>query len=401
MNHGFFSPSELLPKTKGLANSTQCGKCGLYNECQTPKMPYHGKGQKKILVIGEAPGKQEDEKGEQFIGKAGKRLQYELKRCGINLERDCWKTNAIRCRPPGNKSDEKMMEYCRPSLYKEIRTLKPNHIMLFGKMAAQSVLGHLWGKAALSCWLDWTVPCRDPNSWISVHYHPSYLERQNDDLLNLLFRKGLKKALRKLNKPWKKPRNLEDNISILYREDEALSWLDHFIHRKNMCAFDYETNCTKPEYSGAKIVSCSVSDGIITAAFPWTHNIQEKVSSLLKSNIPKIASNMKFEERWTRYFLGHRVRHWDWDTMLSAHVLNQNPGITGLKFQAFVALGVLPYNNHIEPLLKARSRTDHLNRIDEISLKDLLLYNGMDSLLEYMLATRQKRKTDDGSRLTG
>jgi len=112
---------------------------------------------------------------------------------------------------------------------------------------------------------------------------------------------------------------------------------------------------------------------------------------LLKSSIGKIASNLKFEERWTRYFLKHRVRNWDWDTMLAAHVLNNATGITGLKFQAFVQLGQSQYDKHIEPYLKS-SKGQHLNRIREIPLKDLLVYNGMDSFLEIKLATLQKRR---------
>ena len=147
----------------------------------------------------------------------------------------------------------------------------------------------------------------------------------------------------------------------------------------------------KPEYKGAEIVSCSVSDGERTIAYPWVGDAITATSKLLKSSIGKIAANIKFEERWTRCILGHRVRNWDWDTMLAANVLNNARGVAGLKFQAFVNLGQAPYDKHIEPYLKT-GKGQQINRIKEIPLKDLLVYNGMDSLLEFKLTALQKRR---------
>ena len=75
--------------------------------------------------------------------------------------------------------------------------------------------------------------------------------------------------------------------------------------------------------------------------------------------------------------------------MLAAHVLDNRPGTTGLKFQAFVLLGQKSYNDHIEPLLETKSKKTHINRIHEIDMDDLLFYNGLDSLLEYKVANIQ------------
>jgi DNA polymerase I-like protein with 3'-5' exonuclease and polymerase domains len=156
-------------------------------------------------------------------------------------------------------------------------------------------------------------------------------------------------------------------------------------------AFDYETNCLKPEYPGAEIVSCSICWGDKhVIAFPWTEKIAEAMDLLLKSPVRKIASNMKFEERWTKYVFGYPVQNWDWDTMLAAHVLNNSRGVTGLKFQSFVCLGQPNYERHIEHYLTP-GRKQYLNRIREIPLKDLLIYNGMDSLLEMKLSQLQKK----------
>ena len=399
MNYGFFSSSEINPAKQRLAHSSQCGACSLFRHCKSPKMPYRGQGKRKILVVGQAPGKNEDEVNEQFVGKAGKRLKRELKRFKIDLNIDCWKTNAVRCHIEGNKApDSKTIAKCRPALFAEINELQPEHILLFGSEAAESVLGHLWGsseKFSMATWTDWVIPHQGLNAWISVHYHPSYLERCQDDLLDLLFRRGLKKALRKKGRPWKATPSFSDEVEVIYNPVSAILAVKEL---QNLFAFDYEATCLKPEYKGAEIISCSFSDGRRTFAFPWFNETTDIVSEVLRSKkYRKIAANIKFEERWTKHFLGHRVRNWDWDTMLSSHVLNNARGITGLKFQSFVRLGQEPYDRHIEPYLKS-GRGQHINRIKEIPLKDLLVYNGMDSLCEYKLAAIQKQETDNGSR---
>lgn len=392
MNYGFFTASELNSNPKRMTRSPHCGGCGLAQHCKSPKMKYTGKGRRKILVIGEAPGKTEDERNEQFVGKAGERLENELKLQGIDFFRDCWKTNAVRCHPKDNKTpDNKQIAYCRPALFREIEELKPESILLFGHVAAESLLGHLWGSESLTAWLNYIIPHQQLNSWISVHYHPSYLERQQDGLLDLLFRRHLKRALKKKGRPWDKVPHYEDEVEVVYKANKAISYLKCFMDRKVIFAFDYETNCLKPEYNGAEIVSCSFSNGVVTFAFPWSIKVAKYVSEILKTGIPKIASNFKFEERWTRHMLGHRVRNWDWDTMLAAHVLNNATGVTGLKFQAFVLLGQAAYDTHVERFLEA-GKGQYLNRIREIPLKDLLVYNGMDSLCEYLVMQKQKRE---------
>jgi hypothetical protein len=207
-----------------------------------------------------------------------------------------------------------------------------------------------------------------------------------------VFRRGLRKALKKTKRPWKKTKDYESCVETIYREQTAVKFIMQMLDRGKPFAFDYEANCLKPEYAGAKIKSCSMSDGIVTFAYPWTEKTAKATSIILKSKVPKIASNAKFENRWTKYFLGHNVRNWYWDTMLAAHTLNNNMGVTGLKFQSFVKLGVLPYDTHIEPFLKTGRKGNHINRIDEIPLRDLLIYNGMDSLLEFLVMRTQRRE---------
>jgi len=89
--------------------------------------------------------------------------------------------------------------------------------------------------------------------------------------------------------------------------------------------------------------------------------------------------------------MGHPVKNWLWDTMIAAHVLNNSPKVTSIKFQSFVLLGTESYDEHISSFLKPTGRS-RFNRVEDIDLKDLLLYNGLDALLEFRVAQKQMKQ---------
>lgn len=395
MNKGFFTSSQIRSQQK-IERIAHCGRCGLYKHCKSPKMPPTGKGRKKILVIAEAPGVEEDRNNIQLIGKAGKFLRRNLRPLGIDLDIDCWKTNAIICRREDNKTPEDyMIEACRPNLMKAIKKYQPNVILLLGAIACESLLPEVWGGAvgSISQWAGFCIPCTNPNAWIVPTFHPSYLLRSGDDkVLNRIFKKHLKLAVGKTkSKPWLEIPDYKKQIEIVTRPSRAAKIIREMIKKGGAVATDYETNCLKPEGEGTEIVSCSVCwMGKRTISYPWQGSAIEATSELLKSPMLKIASNLGFENRWTMAKLGHKIKRWWWDTMIAAHVLDNRPGITGLKFQSFVLLGMKKYDEYIEPFLKS-TKGSKFNRIHQIDLRDLLLYNGLDSLLAYKVAMKQMK----------
>jgi len=383
---GFFPDSQLQKQPP--LRSPRCGSCGLCKTCNSPKMQPTGQGKRGVLIVAEAPGASEDEKGTQLIGKAGQELRRIMKELGWNLDRDCWKTNVLICRPPDNrKPTEKEIHYCRPNLLKTIKQLQPETIILMGGVAVKSLIGHVWKESvgAIGRWVGWRIPCQELNTWICPTWHPSYLLRENNPVLNLHFQKHLEDAFDLSGRPWEEVPKYRETVKVLYPGVAA----ERIRHRKwnGPIAFDYETNCLKPDAEWAQIVSCAVSDGKWTFAYPWAGMAIAATSELLRSDVPKIASNLKFEERWTRAMLCHGVNGWAWDTMLKAHELDNRPGITGLKFQAFVQLGQGDYDSHIDPYLKATG-PGRPNRTKEI-LDQLLPYNGMDALLTRLVAEKQ------------
>jgi len=396
MTKGFFSTSRIQTRQK-TGYISHCNSCGLYKHCKSPKMPATGEGRKKILVVAEAPGENEDRDNTQLHkkGKSGKLTRRVLKSLGIDLDLDCTKTNAVICRRRGNKTPEDyMIEACRPNLMRTIKECNPNVILLLGGVACKSLLTEVYkdNVGRISKWGGYCIPCKEPNAWIVPTFHPSYISRQNDIMLDRIFKKHLKLAVDKAkSKPWEVVPDYRKQIEIVTRPSQAAMILREWVNKGGTVAPDYEANCLKPEVEGSEIISCAVCwRGRRTIAYPWQGEAIEATSELLKSLLPKIAANIKFEDRWTRVKLGHKVINWYWDTMVAAHVLDNTPGVTGLSFQAFVHLGQENYDAHIKPYLEIR-KGKRFNRIKELDLRDLLMYNGLDSHSEYWVAMKQIR----------
>ncbi len=394
MKKGFFSSSSYRSKEK-IPTKARCGTCGLYKHCKSPKMSPTGEGCKKILFIAEAPGEVEDRKNIQLVGKAGQLFRKYLRKEGIDLDRDCWKTNAIICRPINNETpDKNKIIACRPNLMNTIKQYQPNVIVLLGKVAIHSLISILWkeDEGTVSKWAGYCIPCHSPNAWIIPTYHPSFLLRTKNKALEKIFARHLKMAVEKSKtRPWKTIPSYENKIKIIMNPVEAAREIKVMMAFGSPIAFDYETNCLKPEGKGPKIYTCSICwKGKETIAFPWKREAIEATNLLLKSSIPKIASNIKFEDRWTRAKMGHPVKNWWWDTMLAAHVLNYAPGVTSLTFQSFVLLGAQVYDDSVSPFLKSVGKS-RFNRIQDVDLKDVLLYNGLDSFFAYKVAMKQMK----------
>lgn len=391
---GFFPGSVLKSNAPTVSLIPKCGQCGLYKGCVTPKMRPYGEGKKKILIVGEAPGQTEDEKGRPFVGDSGKMLREVLNRLDIDLDEDCWVTNALICRPPGNKiAREDMVDFCRPNMTKTLDELKPEVIILLGSTAVKSVIGGIWKSSPgpVSRWVGWVIPNQTPNAWICPTWHPSYLMRMHSPLLDDEFYRHIKAAVSKKGRPWDKLPDWESQIEIIVDHAEAAKILREMRQRGGPHAVDLENNCLQPETPGGEIVCASVCHrGKRTIAFPWIGDVIPATQELIHDdNCSFRAANMKHEDRWFRKVFGKGVRHWEWDTMVAQHVIDNRPGICGLKFQAYVYFGAKAYDDHIEEYLQSR-KGSAINQVkEEISIRQLLLYCGTDTLGDYLVADKQ------------
>jgi uracil-DNA glycosylase family 4 len=186
-------------------------------------MPFTGKGRREILVIAETPGKLEDERNTQLIGRAGQRLRRSLEKIDVGLDRDCWKTNSVICFPGGTPTD-KQVQYCFPTVKKTILELQPKTIILLGAVSVSSVLGWLWKPkpGAISKWAGWQIPSQELNAWICPTFHSSYLLRQEKTPnVALEFDKHLKSAFELEGRPWEKVPQWHNDIEVLLDTSKA------------------------------------------------------------------------------------------------------------------------------------------------------------------------------------
>lgn len=405
---GFFHGSQLAQIKQPMSMVPKCGSCGFYKECESPKMKPEGRGRKSILIVSSFPGIEEDNRGKQLIGNASREVQRALAKHNVDIKSDCVLTNALICRPPvkgkellTDKVTNNHVEWCRPNLIKTIKEMDPSVIILIGQEATTSVIGWLWKQnpGAIGKWAGWTIPSQELNAWICPTYNPTYVLRElqgkyKNPIPRLLYERHLGQAVALAGtRPWEEVPNWCDDVEIVYDTDRAAKILRRMISKGGSVAVDYECNMLKPEGEDAQIVSCAVCwNDKKTIAYPWTGAAVEATRELWRSPLPKIAANAKFEDRWTRKHLKTATRNWYFDTMLGAHAIDSREGTKSLKFQSFVELGMGDYNDHIEQFLGSKSSMEK-NKIDtEIKLSDLLLYNGLDAMLEYKLARVQMQK---------
>ena len=396
MSDGFFNssllesraPDSLLPK---------CGACKLNRKCNSPKLDYIGQGRKKILIISESPSKRDDSIGRLYSSpRPNLPLESALRKSGIDLERDCWLTTALICHTDKEPTSQQI-GYCRPNLIKTIKKLKPDVIIPLGRSGVSSIIPHIWKDniGIASKWYGFQIPSQQINSWVCPTYAPTYvyqLSKSKDvrkGVLKIHFEKHIKAAVDLKGKPFDEIPDYRKQITIVDKPSDAAKILRKMIQKGGTIAFDYETDRLKPDNDESKIVSCAVCwNDKKTIAYDWQGEAIEATRELLHSPLPKIACNLKFEDRWTRKHFGKGVRNWYWDTMLAAHVIDQRPAICSIKFQSFVLLGADSYDDHIKKYLIGEKGSE-VNNIHRIDRKELLTYNALDAVLEYKVAMKQ------------
>ncbi len=162
---------------ESLATSVRdCRKCGL---CAARKQAVLGVGDVNAdwLFVGEGPGAEEDQRGEPFVGQAGKLLDNMLAAIGLRRGNGVYIANAVKCRPPENRTpDAEEMAACRPFLERQIALIQPRLIVALGRPAAQTLLASEVKIAAARGRVHayQGIP-------LVVTYHPAYLLRNLPD----------------------------------------------------------------------------------------------------------------------------------------------------------------------------------------------------------------------------
>jgi uracil-DNA glycosylase family 4 len=149
-----------------------CTRCPLHKQGRKQIVFGVGNPRAELMFIGEAPGADEDQQGEPFVGRAGQLLNNMIKAMGIRRE-DVYIANIIKCRPPGNRTPERdECETCSPFLMRQIAAIGPKAIVALGAVAAKTLLAI---NAPMSefrgHWYDFR------GTKLAVTYHPAFLLR--------------------------------------------------------------------------------------------------------------------------------------------------------------------------------------------------------------------------------
>jgi uracil-DNA glycosylase family 4 len=154
-----------------------CTACGL-DKTRTQTVFGVGNPLADLMIIGEAPGFNEDKQGEPFVGQAGQLLTAMLQAIGFERE-NVYIANILKCRPPNNRDPQvEEVNLCTPFLQKQIALVQPKLLLAVGRIAAHYLLN---SKAPLSQLRNQTHQYGSLNTPLIITYHPAYLLRNPKD----------------------------------------------------------------------------------------------------------------------------------------------------------------------------------------------------------------------------
>lgn len=349
-----------------------CGNPPLYADAKTPCVSGTGPIPAEIMIVGEAPGAQEDEAGEPFIGSAGKFLTKELQKVGIDREA-VFVTNVVKCRPPNNRPPTlKEIKSQRPYFDMELGAVQPKVVLLLGNSALQGVLstsGIMKKRGA--------AIKKDDRIYFAT-YHPSAILR-NPTLVSD-FRADLEAFKKLIDGESDAP---VTNVNIIRGANQFQGFLDQLnvVYRGDPIALDVET-CNSSGRKEAGLEPYSADGRLETVSFSWQEGESwviplEHPEQDWNGRLPKLYAdlstalqgrnlgghNVLFDLMWLRS-RGVNIEA-KWDTILMLHLLNENRP-NSLKTLARTFLGADLYEDGI-----VYTETNPLNLLAE--------YNGRDT----------------------
>jgi len=371
-------------------------------------MEPYGAEQPLIYVLGEHPGETDDERGEQFMGEAGKLLRSQFK--SAVFRRDVRLGNTIQCRPIDAQGGHKLpemseIECCRHRVADDIAMSSP--IVVVG--AGGIPLNWATGLSGINGWRGKLIATRigGLDCWYYPILSPDFVLRKQraygKSEFELCFEHDIEWVLDNVEKlpnaiTYKAP--YDTGITLIegqgLEDYNRLEGMLSVLSSEPYVAIDLETSGLRPYMDNPKIHLCAIGTYESTVAFPldhpqgWSDNFRRRVWSLLADFIlssgAKIAHHLSFELEWLTYFYGRKIAHlteWE-DTMAQAHTLDERIGTLSLDDLT---------RQHFGFFLKKQSNVDP-KRLLEYPIRDTLRYNGMDTKWTALLHTVQKPQID-------
>lgn len=356
-----------------------CELCPLHRTAQFVCLMGRGAVPARVMVVGEAPGKREDDTGKPFQGPAGKLLDVALEKAGLDRSK-IYITNAVKCRPPENRTPKgKEMKACHPYLQKEIEEVRPKFVLLLGAVALKAVLG---GKPKITEMHGQPI-VKDRVTYFPAFHpaaalrDPSRVKPLEDDILKFAQMTRGEYVERKDDVPY----TLVDTHELV-REMLA------DIYQSHVTSFDTETTGLDRFERHAQINILGLSTDRNNWVIPlhkWGRHKSKNIVIAIADKLRRprfkrqvVAQNGKFDNLWLMEMFGVDFPL-TFDTMLAAHVLDENES-TSLKYQAPKRLGVPSWDISLEAKKGIGPETYQYNARDCKYTRDL--YFNMRAELE-------------------
>lgn len=294
-----------------------CTRCGLHKHCVNPHLNGRGNINSKILVLGEAPGKDEDLANAPFVGISGSLLQTHLSQ----LEIDCYIDNSVSCRPSSpdgaNRTPTPLeIECCRAFTMELILKMKPKVIIAVGKIAMVQLLKLGMG-IEVARGQKFYIP--EISATVVPTYHPSYLLRTNDSQLFNEFVSDLRLAKQISELP--QSRTIKSKPTALSDPVKIKNYLTELIECPSF-SLDLETTGLNHRDDRITDISfCKTLGEGVTVSWEDLMEFNDLFKILLKTDNEKIFHNAHFDLMFLRQ-CGYEINKKIFDTMLAYHMLN-------------------------------------------------------------------------------
>lgn len=391
---GFFTQEQLDRARIQTRGGASCLDCGLYQNCNSPKMGLKNEGKRNLIVL-PGPTEKDDGKGSYLSGNSGNFLKRKLIGRNFHLNRNFSMIGATQCHI--GKIPKIAIASCRSRLKEAIDEQGPKNIIPLGSEAIEGLLGESFKKTSIERFRGLIIPDQEYGVWILPTFTPGYICSKKtsggneDPNAQAFYNHEWSRIIKHCRQtpPFPVIPDERENVICLYNYEQIIDILKRAYSETDSIVVDYETTGLKPFTPGHKIVSISIDFNGKSYSFPWEHpkalfskEQQGMIGFQMKRiwanpRTEKIAHNLKFEHVWTRKKFSVRPANWKWCTLMGARCQDNRPGWSGLKFQVYVQFGHRPYNDPVAPYMD--SHGEEFNRMDECPLDILLPYGGLDT----------------------
>lgn len=358
-------------------NRPNCTSCALHKTCTHVGIGYdRGTSTKPdILLIGEAPGADEDKVGRPFVGRAGTALREVLSQ--TNLIHRVAITNTVRCRPPANATPGiPHIRACFPYLAQDIQELSPSFIVLLGGTALRGFADpefKIKGAISVSQWRNrqaWSHTYVDNKgrsrvAHLIATYHPAYCLRNPS-----AWRELVDDLLRVNDQELVAPETVQWEYRSLWSKKHLSGSI------RGPVSLDLETTGLSPWEEGADILCAAYSNqrdkAVVT---PDSHRLLPAMDGQVL-----VGSNLKFDLHWLEAKHGQTHQGPVLDTQVLAHLTDENRPSKGLKYLAGLYTGYGQYDQTVQAHRKGGEMVN-------VKLDDLYQYNAFDAAASLRVKT--------------